>query len=83
MSRTSDEKEDRQHTPPEARAVRKLYSDGELWIVREVVPTFDRRTGASLVFESANVMRRLRKYPANWASLSDEELYALSCNIRR
>lgn len=38
----------------------------------------DRRSGTSLVFESENTMRRVRDYPSNWRTLSDEALAALS-----
>jgi hypothetical protein len=49
--------------------------EGHLWRVREV-----RFADAkpSLIFESEVSFRRVRGYPANWRSLSDEELYALS-----
>jgi len=32
----------------------------------------------SLVFERPEVVRRVRDYPRNWASLSDDQLYRLS-----
>lgn len=50
---------------------------GECWHVYEVGgATYDRR--ASLIFESAWTVRRVRVYPADWRALSDEELLALS-----
>ena len=52
---------------------RILYVEGERWIVYEVVSAYDRR-GASLVFESENVVRRVRDYPANWRELPDADL---------
>jgi hypothetical protein len=52
-------------------------AQGETWHVYEVGgATYDRR--ASLIFESAWTVRRVRIYPANWRTLSDEELLALS-----
>jgi hypothetical protein len=49
------------------------------WLVYELPPReLDRRSGSSLVFESQDVMRRVRDYPSNWRSLSDEELAAIS-----
>lgn len=38
----------------------------------------DRRSGASLVFESEDAMRRVRDFPADWRSLGDDDLLALS-----
>jgi hypothetical protein len=58
---------------------RELIGDRVLWLVYELPPTpFDRRTGPSLVFESDSAMRRVRTFPADWRTLSDELLYALS-----
>jgi len=58
---------------------RELTLDGVLWLVYELPPQqFDRRSGPSLVFESDAAMRRVRTYPADWRSLSDTALYALS-----
>lgn len=52
-------------------------AQGETWHVYEVEgSTYDRR--ASLIFESAWTVRRVRSYPASWAALSDEELLTLS-----
>lgn len=52
---------------------RILFVEGERWVVYEVVSAYDRR-GASLVFESENVVRRVRDYPANWRELPDADL---------
>lgn len=66
------------------RKVRHLVADGLRWEVREVpAPQFDRRGGAHLVFDGEQVMRRVRFFPPDWESLSDEALYALSQQIRR
>ena len=48
------------------------------WLVYEHAPLLDRRRGLTLVFESDEVMRRVRSFPANWRELSDQQLYALS-----
>ena len=55
------------------KEARILFVEGERWIVYEVVSAYDRR-GASLVFESENVVRRVRDYPANWRELPNAEL---------
>jgi hypothetical protein len=62
------EREQREH-----RLVRD--EEGHLWRVREV-----RFADAkpSLIFESEVSFRRVRAYPPNWRTLSDEELYLLS-----
>jgi len=62
---------------------RRLFADGEHWLVREIpAPAFDRRARTHLVFESGSVMRRVRQFPADWDKLSDEALYALSVNLQ-
>jgi hypothetical protein len=35
----------------------------------------------SLVFESAQAMRRVRSFPSAWRDLTDEDLFALSWNV--
>lgn len=63
---------------------RRIHADGEQWIVREVpAPAFDRRGGTHLIFEGVEVMRRVRSFPPDWPSLSDDDLYALSLDIKR
>jgi hypothetical protein len=42
---------------------------------------YDRRRGLSLIFASDVAVRRVRSYPANWATLSDEALAALSWEV--
>jgi hypothetical protein len=49
--------------------------EGKLWRVREVQFA---DAPPSLIFESELGFRRVRKYPRNWQSLADVELYALS-----
>jgi hypothetical protein len=64
------------------RNARQLTLDGELWLVYELPPSpFDRRMTASLVFESAQAMRRVRSFPSAWRDLTDEDLFALSWNV--
>ena len=54
-------------------------ADGTFWEVREVKnPDYDRRGGSSLIFESLSAVRRVRNYPADWITLSEEALDALS-----
>ena len=61
------------------RNARRLAIEGEMWLVYELPPlSFDRRSTPSLIFESDVSMRRVRNYPADWRTLSDEELTALS-----
>ena len=54
-------------------------ADGTRWQVSErKFADYDRRRGASLIFASDFAVRRVRDYPADWHTLSDEELLALS-----
>ena len=60
---------------------RRTFSaaDGTFWDVREVKnPDYDRRGGSSLIFESVGAVRRVRNFPADWTTLSDAALDALS-----
>ena len=60
-------------------AGREILVAGVLWLVYELPPSpFDRRSVPSLVFESDSAMRRVRTYPADWRSLSEKALIALS-----
>ena len=52
--------------------------DGCEWIVRELITRDAGATSRSLVFERPEVVRRVRDYPRDWASLSDDQLYMLS-----
>ena len=62
---------------------RRLWVDGQCWFVREIAaPAFDRRGGTHLLFESLEIIRRVRVFPANWNELADEPLYALSMDLR-
>jgi hypothetical protein len=54
-------------------------AEGALWRVYEQpVSDYDRRRGTSLIFASEAAVRRVRAFPADWQSLSDEELVLLS-----
>ncbi len=49
------------------------------WTVFEVgMPAYDRRSGKCLIFDSQDIVRRVRNYPADWYDLPDADLYALS-----
>ena len=50
---------------------------GTFWTVCEVAYALDRRSGRSLVFESDGAVRRVRNYPEEWHTLSDDELARL------
>lgn len=80
----SDDDAVRKELDAHALTTRRFYAEDTLWFVREVLaPNFDRRGGTHLLFESDNVMRRVRIFPVNWYDLSDEELYALCQRIRQ
>ena len=57
---------------------RFVDAEGVHWRVFEHSAKADRRTTPTLIFESTNVVRRVRTYPANWFELSDGELARLS-----
>ena len=61
------------------RTARQIIVDDVPWLVYELPATpFDRRSSNSLVFESELAVRRVRRFPSDWRSLSDDELFALS-----
>lgn len=56
--------------------------DGHLWKVSEQpFSEYDRRRGASLIFESDLAVRRVRSYPEDWFTLSDAALARLSWSV--
>lgn len=62
-----------------ARVRSFVDADGQRWRVYEqVFDEYDRRSGKSLIFASETAVRRVRNFPENWMSLSDEELAAIS-----
>jgi hypothetical protein len=73
------------NTPPhparQDEAHRRYFRDetGGEWEVREVaLPAYDRRSGSCLIFESRDVIRRVRTFPPNWFELSERDLRDLS-----
>lgn len=78
-----DESSEARETESPALRTRRIFADGEVWIVREVpAPTFDRRGSTHLIFEGLDVMRRVRVFPTDWMTLAEDDLYALSLDIR-
>jgi hypothetical protein len=72
-------------TPPRPRRqdeLRRRYfrgANGEDWEVFEApLPAYDRRSGFCLIFESRDIIRRVRNYPSNWYDLSEGALRELS-----
>jgi hypothetical protein len=67
-------------TGARAETARVFYdADGICWHVYEQPSSeYDRRRGVSLIFASEAAIRRVRTYPADWRTLSDEDLAALS-----
>ena len=64
------------------RLEREIVVDRVRWLVYELPPPpLDRRSTPSLVFESEGTVRRVRNYPADWRTLSDETLFALSWGV--
>ena len=53
--------------------------DGRKWAVeRKTYRMSDDRTEACLVFWGIDIARRIRNFPENWETLSDDDLYRLS-----
>lgn len=64
-------------TQPDVRFF--VDADGVRWQVTEQpFSEYDRRHGVSLIFASDGAVRRVRDYPDDWRSLSDEALAMLS-----
>ena len=58
---------------------RQIVVEGVAWLVYEIpADQFDRRSSSALIFESDDIMRRVRDYPADWHTLPDDALLALS-----
>jgi hypothetical protein len=73
---------DLQHALRQAkRDERQIVIDRVRWLVYELAPSLDRRSSPSLVFESEGTVRRVRNYPADWRTLSDEALFAVSWTV--
>jgi hypothetical protein len=60
--------------------VRTVERDGVTWTVWEghLGMLYDRHVGSHLFFESAAVVRRVRDFPADWATLPDGALMAVA-----
>jgi hypothetical protein len=57
---------------------RVFHVDGVRWLVREIrAPTFDRRGGTHLMFETDQSVHRIRDFPEDWTSLDDAALASL------
>jgi hypothetical protein len=66
----------------EPRSRTYVDSDGTAWHVSEQpFSEYDRRTGRSLIFASDLAVRRVRNYPADWYSLPEQALVALSWKV--
>jgi hypothetical protein len=62
-----------------ARPRRIVGPDGREWIVKEIpLPLADCDAGHCLWFQSADVVRRVPKFPFDWFARSDAELFDLS-----
>jgi hypothetical protein len=82
MSNSPDSNPTRQRDGSDLHT-RRIFAAGEVWVVREVpAPAFDRRGGTHLIFEGVDVMRRVRVFPADWLTLPDDDLFALSLDIK-
>ena len=57
---------------------RRISVGGIAWVACEDPDTDSPKFGPSLIFYGPGIARRVRKYPANWLELCDEELYAVS-----
>lgn len=57
---------------------RVLLVSGVRWTVYEHAIVYDRRATVTLVFESIELIRRVRTFPPDWRHLSDEALFSLS-----
>jgi hypothetical protein len=68
------------HARDTAPAVRSFVdADGVSWRVHEQsFSEYDRRKGRSLIFSSDGAVRRVRHYPTEWMTLTDDELSDLS-----
>jgi hypothetical protein len=64
---------------PESRSRTYVDDTGQIWHVSEQpFSEYDRRRGHSLIFTSDQAVRRVRDYPAEWHSLPEPALAALS-----
>jgi hypothetical protein len=67
---------------PESRGTRQLEVGGHLWTVAEAeFPTWNDPVGRCLMFTSDAVIRRVRRYPADWYARTDAALFEVSLSI--
>jgi hypothetical protein len=82
---TTSEMRDHVGAVPQASEPRSrtyVDDDGVHWHVSEqAYSEYDRRSGCSLIFASDLAVRRVRNYPADWFSLPELELIALSWGV--
>jgi hypothetical protein len=55
--------------------------EGRVWVVREKVMSYDRRSSRVLVFEHPEVIRVVRVYPGDWYMLAVDELIEVSEHV--
>ncbi len=58
--------------------MRTVFDGTHVWTVYEHTPRYDRRGSPTLVFDSPEVVRRVRSFPVDGYALPDEELAALA-----
>lgn len=61
---------------------RILTVAGVRWTIAEAPHPYDRRTRSDLLFQCDTLTIRIRRYPANWRSLTDDELWDLAWSRR-
>jgi hypothetical protein len=58
--------------------VREIVLGDVVWTVYEDARTEAPTYGATFIFASSTIARRVKNYPVHWRSLTDSELLALS-----
>ena len=67
------------HSSPRDAPARRIFGEGRHWLVSVFAgESCAPRPGPCLVFESHDVIRIVRQYPADWHALPDDALYAIS-----
>lgn len=78
----SREHTDARRVEAERRSRRFTDDLGQAWLVSEqAFSEYDRRSGFSLIFSSELAVRRVRDYPSDWFTLSEDDLAALSWRV--
>ena len=81
MSDSSLRASDQSGAPSVEREFEREFVDAEgaRWrVFEQAFSDYDRRRGLSLIFASDAAVRRVRDYPSDWPSLSDDQLMSLS-----